>query len=316
MTKKLMRSPIALCAATYLILVGALVAIYFPYQTDVGVPPPPPIEQQYYEKVYSAEEAKQEAKYVELARKAASYYDVTGEVRKFVAANNLQNARVLEVGAGTGMLQDVVENYTGLDISASARKYFHKPFVQGDARALPFKDNEFDSVWSVWVLEHVPHPELSLREIRRVVKPGGYIYLFPAFGTQSWVAQGYDARPYSDFGAGGKVVKASTLVRGSKAFKISYLAPIRALRLGWWKLAGGETNFHYRSLEPNYQQYWEPDGDAVNSLDNYETYLWFVSRGDTCLNRSSQSDALVQLGQPLEIRVDKPSEIASGSTPR
>ena len=303
MIRKMLRSPVALCAVTYLIAIGALVAIHFPYQTDVGVPPPPRIEQQFYEKVYSAEEAREEAKYVEIARAEANYYNMAGYVSRFIAQNHLENARVLDVGAGTGMLQDLVADYTGLDISASASAYFHKPFVQGDARALPFKDNEFDVVWSVWVLEHIPHPELALREMRRVVKPGGYIYLSPAWRTQPWVADGYDVRPYSDFGLAGKLTKASIPIRRSRLFANFYLMPIRSLRLASWKLTGRETTYHYRSLEPNYQRYWEPDGDAVNSLDCFETYLWFVSRGDSCLNFLRESDALRILSEPLEIRV-------------
>ncbi len=61
--------------------------------------------------------------------------------------------RVLEVGAGTGYLQDVVPNYVGLDISPSAKRYFHKPFVEASATEMPFPDNTFDGLWSIWVLE-------------------------------------------------------------------------------------------------------------------------------------------------------------------
>ena len=61
--------------------------------------------------------------------------------------------------------QDIVEDYTGLDISATARAKYHKRFVQADVRAMPFADGEFDAVWTIWVLEHVPNPEQALREI-------------------------------------------------------------------------------------------------------------------------------------------------------
>src|SRR5512146_92832 len=38
----------------------------------------------------------------------------------------LENAHVLEVGSGAGTLQDIVPDYTGLDISAGARAKYHK----------------------------------------------------------------------------------------------------------------------------------------------------------------------------------------------
>ena len=40
----------------------------------------------------------------------------------------------------------------------------------------------------------------------------------------------------------------------------------------------------YSRLTPSYEVYWEADSDAVNSLDSQEAAIWFVSRGDECLN--------------------------------
>jgi hypothetical protein len=42
---------------------------------------------------------------------------------------------VLEIGSGRGYLQDVAQNYTGLDISPSVARFYHKKFVLGSATA-------------------------------------------------------------------------------------------------------------------------------------------------------------------------------------
>lgn len=48
-------------------------------------------------------------------------------------------------------------------------------FMVADAENLPFKDDVFDGVFMVASLHHVPRPELALREIFRVTKPGGCV---------------------------------------------------------------------------------------------------------------------------------------------
>jgi ubiquinone/menaquinone biosynthesis C-methylase UbiE len=92
---------------------------------------------------------------------------------------------------------------------------------------MPFQDGEFDAVWSIWVLEHIPNPEAALNEIRRVVKTGGYLYLQPAWACVPWAADGYDARPYRDFGMAGKLIKASIMIRRTQIFQLSYTLPAR-----------------------------------------------------------------------------------------
>ena len=192
-----------------------------------------------------------------------------------------------------------MEDYTGLDISATARAKYHKRFVQADARAMPFRDGEFDAAWSIWVLDHVPNPEQALREIRRVLKPGGLLYLSPAWSCSDLAPNGYPVRPYSDFGIGGKLIKATVPIQQSQAFQAMYRLPIRAARLAAWKLHPQPTELHYRPIAANYQVYWMPDSDAVNSIDMFEAYLWFLSRGDECLNCPSGWELMRTEAMPL-----------------
>jgi hypothetical protein len=63
------------------------------------------------------------------------------------------------------------------------------------------------------------------------------------------------------------------------------------------------TNLHYRALAANYRQYWMVDSDAVNSIDMFEAYLWFRSRGDKCLNCPADSKLIRIESMPLVFRV-------------
>jgi len=94
-------------------------------------------------------------------------------------------ARVLEVGSGLGILaNDVAASTTGVDLVglevsaeqlAATRPRPGVTFVQGDAHALDFPDTSFDVVYARYLLEHVAAPDRVLREMRRVVKPGGRV---------------------------------------------------------------------------------------------------------------------------------------------
>jgi SAM-dependent methyltransferase len=299
--------------AAFCVIALALTLQWFPYQTDAVEErhvPPPQDYSAFYARIYSApagtltnaEAAEEDDRYVSIARQAIEQYRIVPRVREFVAQYGLQRARVLDVGSGTGYLQDVVENYVGLDISPTASRYYHKPFVQASATEMPFPDNEFDAAWSIWVLEHVPQPERALAEIRRVVKDGGMLYLNPAWHCSPYFAGGYPVRPFRDLDWTGKLHKA--------AFYLQDVAPLPQLvqtftRAALWfhSWHGGPTRLHYRPLEPNYHEYWMPDSDAVNWLDRYEMALWFTSRGDECLNCQ---DRFTNVWDELVIRVHKP----------
>ena len=292
--------------------VAALVALHFPYDTDT---PPSAAEVkkaiEFYQRAYEVPRndhpAADDGIYVKVAEESARDYRIKEGLQSFVEQYGLRDKKALEVGAGSGYLQDVMADYTGLDVSPTARRFFKKPFVLGSATALPFRDNEFDVIWSIWVLEHIPNPEQALREMRRVVKPNGFIYLRPTWNCVPWKADGYEVRPYSDFDLIGKITKASIPLRSSGTFHRIYALPVRSLRLLYVWAADSPSTLHYRRLIPNYEKYWEPDSDAVNSIDSYEAYLWFASRGDECLNWSGWLPSIFRRApdRPLIIRVRK-----------
>jgi SAM-dependent methyltransferase len=227
--------------------------------------------------------------------------DIPGQVRGFVAGYHLEQAKILDVGSGEGYLQDVVADYTGIDIAQSVASRYHKPFVLGTATAMPFADNAFDAEWSVWVLEHIPNPEAALREMRRTVKPGGYLLLYPAWNVKPWAARGLDARPYRDLGIVDSFAKATIPIRSSPWFWVVTHAPARMMREMW--VGSMPSTFHYRRLTPNFAEYWQADSDAVNNLDQYEAALWFLSRGDACLTCARGVSRYLDASPALVIRV-------------
>jgi SAM-dependent methyltransferase len=297
------RVMVALFVITFIIA-----AIHFPYDVDA------PLSSQeieaarkYYTEAYqkpvskSQVESEYETKYVRESEAMAKLYRVEEKVSAFVKRFNLSDRPVLEIGSGRGYLQDVAQNYTGLDISPSVARFYHKKFILGSATAMPFPNDSFDGVWSIWVFEHVPNPEQAFYEARRVTRDNGVLFLSPAWNSTSWAAEGYEVRPYSDFDLVGKLIKASIPLRSSALFGVISLVPNRIVR----NLVAlfGPTRLRYHRLTPNYEKYWVVDSDAVNSIDSHEAMLWFRSRGDECLNCEEPS---VLMGfTPLIIRVHK-----------
>jgi ubiquinone/menaquinone biosynthesis C-methylase UbiE len=105
------------------------------------------------------------------------------EAANFAAARGL---RVLEIGCGLGtdgaQFASSGANYTGVDLTEAsvqlARKKFELSGLRGnfrvaDAESLDFADDSFDLVYSHGVLHHTPDTRQSVREIHRVLKPGG-----------------------------------------------------------------------------------------------------------------------------------------------
>jgi ubiquinone/menaquinone biosynthesis C-methylase UbiE len=98
--------------------------------------------------------------------------------------------RVLEIGPGTGLQALHVAGVLGargrLDIvdiqqpmldhvmrRAAARTISPIVPARADARDLPFEDASFDAAYLVTVLGEIPDPGVAVREIRRVLRPGG-----------------------------------------------------------------------------------------------------------------------------------------------
>ena len=82
----------------------------------------------------------------------------------------------LEVGAEDSACKEWFPHRVAINITPNSHID-----VQADAYQLPFHDDAFDVVVCTEVLEHTHSPALALREVRRVLKPGGKLLLSTPF---------------------------------------------------------------------------------------------------------------------------------------
>jgi SAM-dependent methyltransferase len=102
------------------------------------------------------------------------------------------NASLLDIGCGTGfairqalLLSRGRGLYYGVDLSAKmiekAKENFRGidncHFIKANAESIPLEDDSFDIVVCTNSFHHYPHPDKALREMRRLLKPEGRVYI-------------------------------------------------------------------------------------------------------------------------------------------
>jgi ubiquinone/menaquinone biosynthesis C-methylase UbiE len=91
-------------------------------------------------------------------------------------------SKVLELGGGTAMMKDLLQNscrseqFISSDIAPS-----ENTDIVCDAQDLPFSDLEFNLVAAFEVMEHIPNTDQFLSEVGRVLKDNGYIAMSVPF---------------------------------------------------------------------------------------------------------------------------------------
>ncbi len=108
-----------------------------------------------------------------------------------------RNDHVLEVGIGTGLNLPLYPTHchiTGIDLSEEMLEKAQDKIIElglisvtlkvMDATVMDFGEGEFDSAVATYTISAVPDPVGVLREMRRVVKPGGNIVLLNHFRSE------------------------------------------------------------------------------------------------------------------------------------
>ncbi|MFF0970463.1 class I SAM-dependent methyltransferase [Streptomyces sp. NPDC003283] len=111
--------------------------------------------------------------------------------------------RVLDAGCGTGRALPPLRaavGVSGVVVGADATPAMLEAAVRAgrdregrlllaDVGALPFRTDSFDAVFAAGLVAHLPRPAENLRELRRVVRPGGTLALFHPIGRAALAAR-------------------------------------------------------------------------------------------------------------------------------
>lgn len=98
------------------------------------------------------------------------------------------NGELLDIGCGKMPYKNyilehsAVSNYSGLDIeTAVVYDKQIRPDFTWDGITMPFEDASFDCAFGTEVLEHCPEPEVVLKEVYRILRPGGVFFFTVPF---------------------------------------------------------------------------------------------------------------------------------------
>ncbi len=123
-----------------------------------------------------------------------------------LALDGVPNPLVLDVGCGTGRLARALffqprfrGHIVGVDLSRRMLAHAVREtrpwadrvaFIRRDARFLPFSDHTFDAVVSLEMLEFTPDPRRVVRELVRVLRPGGILLVSNRIGAEARLMPG------------------------------------------------------------------------------------------------------------------------------
>jgi SAM-dependent methyltransferase len=149
-------------------------------------------------------------------------------------------ARVLDAGCGSGRTLDDLRRYgeaSGMELSPvgleAARRRGHD-VREGRLEAIPFEDATFDLVTCLDVIEHTDDDVLSLRELKRVTRPGGRLVVTVPAHPRLWSrhdeVNGHRRR-YTRRTLRRAAEAAGWEVERQSGFNVVYLAPAALVRL-------------------------------------------------------------------------------------
>jgi len=104
--------------------------------------------------------------------RASVQYAVRRPLVEWLRAQDVAGRSVLDVGCGDRPYASIFPGAVGFDVPGNRHADLH-----GSIDAIPVDGASFDVVLCLQVLEHVPDPAAAVRELHRVVRPGGRVLL-------------------------------------------------------------------------------------------------------------------------------------------
>ncbi len=154
---------------------------------------------------------------------------------------------VIDIGGGLRLLKEKNNRYDSsrewlrpylsrVDYKVLDPVSTYSPDIVGDIHNLPFDDNSQEAFLCIAVLEHVQNPIRAFEEMYRVLKPGGYLFVYVPFLYYYHAEEGY----YGDYWR----FTEDGLKWLSKPFSHFEIVPVRGAIETWIKLSPiGRINF-------------------------------------------------------------------------
>jgi SAM-dependent methyltransferase len=199
------------------------------------------------------------------------------EVLDLIESRVGSTALVVEIGGGVHQSRSAFAykrfpNYVPLDLSASGICRYSRSFrrfgVIADATRIPMQNESVDAVFTRTFLEHVPDPNAVIREIFRVVRPGGVIIHEDAWFCRWWQKYAVVGLiPWQDMSTRERALFVVSRVTELKPLRAFQIICTRVTREIVWR---GDQTLRFAKLHPNYELRLGCDEDAAASVDPAE----------------------------------------------
>jgi len=180
---------------------------------------------------------------------------LTSEILSYFPKASSDSSLALDLGSGAGIHKDVCEHagfeWVGMDYDAPQAP------ILGDGHSLPFKNESFEFILCITVLQYIRYPFVMMREAHRVLKPGGRIigtvaFLEPSHGTSYYHHShlgAYNSLQYGGF----KVERLAPSAEWSVLVALAnmglfhgmprrvaqmLISPLQLFHQLWWKMGG------------------------------------------------------------------------------